>query len=285
MAIAFRAAAGKITASTSTNTGVVLPGTVAAGDAMLAVASYSGSGQTLTIPTGWSAVTGPITKGTALTQYLAVKVATGADAGASPLWDWSSTAANRNTEISIYSGTDTSSPILGSASFVETATTTSHVSPTVTPGGGIPAGSWDVEFFGDRGSPSSTTISASGLTTRDSQIGTGGGSITTAVADPNTTITGSSAGGTTWTAQLSSANAILWTVILQPLAFSAPTGLTATPISSSRIDLAWTAVVGATGYNVERDAAIIATAVATNSYSDTGLAPASTHTYRVQASQ
>jgi serine protease len=66
---------------------------------------------------------------------------------------------------------------------------------------------------------------------------------------------------------------------------TAPTDLAATAASSSRIDLAWAAStdnVGVTGYKVFRDAAQIATTAAT-SYSDTGLAPSTTHTYYVVA--
>jgi len=73
---------------------------------------------------------------------------------------------------------------------------------------------------------------------------------------------------------------------------SAPTGLGATAISSSQINLAWTAAtdnVGVTGYRVERCAgagcsnfAQIATPNAT-SYSDTGLAAGASYSYRVRA--
>jgi uncharacterized repeat protein (TIGR01451 family) len=73
---------------------------------------------------------------------------------------------------------------------------------------------------------------------------------------------------------------------------TAPTNLGATPISQSRIDLAWTAStdnIGVTGYRVERCQGAgcssftqIATPVGT-SYSDTGLAAGTTYRYRVRA--
>jgi serine protease len=66
---------------------------------------------------------------------------------------------------------------------------------------------------------------------------------------------------------------------------TAPTDLAATAVSSSQIDLAWsvsTDNVGVTGYKVFRDAAQIAATAAT-SYSDTGLAPSTTHSYYVVA--
>jgi fibronectin type 3 domain-containing protein len=69
---------------------------------------------------------------------------------------------------------------------------------------------------------------------------------------------------------------------------AAPTGLTATPISSSQINLTWSASSGATSYKVERSTdnvtfTQIAT-VTTTSYSDTALAPSTTYYYQVVGS-
>ena len=66
---------------------------------------------------------------------------------------------------------------------------------------------------------------------------------------------------------------------------SIPANLNATPISSTQIDLAWTASsdnVGVTGYKVFRDGAQIATTGST-SFSNTGLTPATPYTYAVSA--
>jgi hypothetical protein len=64
-----------------------------------------------------------------------------------------------------------------------------------------------------------------------------------------------------------------------------PTNLSASALSSSRIDLAWDAStdnVGVEGYRVYRDEAQIASVTET-SYSDTGLAPSNSYSYQVQA--
>jgi Fibronectin type III domain len=77
-------------------------------------------------------------------------------------------------------------------------------------------------------------------------------------------------------------------------ALTAPTGLTATTASGSEIDLSWTGStdnVGVAAYLVERCpgsncanfAQIASVPGATTVYSDTGLVPASTYTYRVRA--
>jgi hypothetical protein len=66
---------------------------------------------------------------------------------------------------------------------------------------------------------------------------------------------------------------------------SVPTNLTATAISSSQINLTWTAStdnVGVNGYNIFRNAAQVGTSP-TNSYSDTGLSANTTYNYTVSA--
>jgi len=65
-----------------------------------------------------------------------------------------------------------------------------------------------------------------------------------------------------------------------------PTGLTATAASVSQINLAWTAVVGATSYKVYSSADSYTTAIAspsTNSYSVTSLSASTAYTYKVSA--
>ncbi len=62
-----------------------------------------------------------------------------------------------------------------------------------------------------------------------------------------------------------------------------PTGLTVTPVSTTRLDLSWSAAAGATGYDVERNGTVIVTGQTGTTYSDTGLTPATTYTYRVRS--
>ncbi len=66
---------------------------------------------------------------------------------------------------------------------------------------------------------------------------------------------------------------------------TAPSGLTATAVSSSQIDLSWTVStdnVGVTGYRIFRNGVQIATATATT-YSDTSLIASTAYTYTVSA--
>lgn len=80
-------------------------------------------------------------------------------------------------------------------------------------------------------------------------------------------------------------NGVAFTVQSDTTAPSVPTGLTASAVSSSQINLSWTAStdnVGVTGYNVFRGGAKVAT-VATTSFSDTGLTASTSFTYTVSA--
>lgn len=66
---------------------------------------------------------------------------------------------------------------------------------------------------------------------------------------------------------------------------SVPTGLAATVVSKSQINLSWNASTddtGVAGYHVYRDGALIASPAAV-SYNDTGLAASTTYCYRVSA--
>ena len=66
---------------------------------------------------------------------------------------------------------------------------------------------------------------------------------------------------------------------------TAPTNLSATAVSSSQINLTWTAstdAVGVAGYNVYRGGSLVGTS-ATNSYSSTGLSPSTLYTYTISA--
>jgi hypothetical protein len=67
-----------------------------------------------------------------------------------------------------------------------------------------------------------------------------------------------------------------------PATLPTPTGLTATAVSASEIDLAWNIVPGALAYVVYRDGQSVAT-VAGNDYLDTGLFAGTTFSYQVAA--
>lgn len=65
--------------------------------------------------------------------------------------------------------------------------------------------------------------------------------------------------------------------------WGAPIGLQATVVSTSQVDLSWVPVIGALGYDIERNGVVIATDVIGTGYSDSGLTPNTTYTYRTRA--
>src|SRR6266571_2046383 len=74
--------------------------------------------------------------------------------------------------------------------------------------------------------------------------------------------------------------------VIDTVAPSTPTGLLASAVSSSQINLSWTAStdnVGVTGYRVYRAGTLLATLGAVTSYQNTGLTASTTYSYTVQA--
>ena len=124
----------------------------------------------------------------------------------------------------------------------------------------------------------------------------GGGSWNTAGTSTTTSFSDTGlSGGTTYSYRVRATNAggsstpsgtaTATTPVAPP---SAPTGLVATPVSSTQINVTWQASVGATGYRIERSVnggASWATAGTTGAttFDDTGLTAATTYTYRVVA--
>lgn len=88
-----------------------------------------------------------------------------------------------------------------------------------------------------------------------------------------------------WIGNESAKSTTLFVATADGSAPTAPANLQGTAVSTSRIDLAWTAStdnVGVAGYRVYRDGALIGTTTGT-SFSDTGLAEYTTYVYRIVA--
>lgn len=283
MAIARVGSTGNKAEATGTDVVLTYPAGILAGHAIALRWATTGTTVTLNTPSGWSVLAGPIDKSTTNREYLLGRVADGSEAGNTLTLSASASTANKRfAQLAAYSGTGPS-PFGTPASFVETTAGTTHASPTVNV---TQTGSWLVQFASDRGSPGSTGWTPpAGTSLLDTQVGTAAGTLTTGMADSNGAVTVSTtAGGGNWVGTLSTANVILWTLPLIPLTLSAPTNLTATPVSSTEIDLDWDPSAGATGYQVERNGVIVATPVP-DAFADTGLAPSTTYTYRVRSSQ
>ena len=174
-----------------------------------------------------------------------------------------------------YSGMDTVSPLDAGASSIGT-------SPTMTGGPVVTTTAGDL-LFGAAASMNTVTAAGSGYVSRSTHYGN-------MTEDKLATIAGSySVTGTQ--------NGAAW--VFQSVAFKAagtaspqdttppsiPTGLSATTLSPSQINLSWnpsTDNVGVTGYRIFRNSSQIATTT-TTSYADSGLASNSTYSYTVAA--
>src|SRR5712671_3315228 len=87
-------------------------------------------------------------------------------------------------------------------------------------------------------------------------------------------------------AQSASASATTQQAALDTTAPTAPTGVSASAISASQINLSWSAStdnVGVTGYSVFRNGVQVATLGAVTTYQNAGLTPSTTYSYTVQA--
>lgn len=221
MAIAFRAAAGGKNEATGTGVTLTYPSSVALGDLILLTYWLSGTTVTAVTPSGFTLLDGPFDKSTTMRTYAFAKVADGTEASTTLTVSSSASSANkRYLDLVSYSGTDTTTPVQADQAFVEITAGTTHTAPSVSVSG---TGAWIVEAYGDRGSPGSTAWTPpAGYSKRDEQVGTGGGSLTTAMADTGTTVASGVNGGDTWTGTVSTATAIGWTFALNPLVVGAP---------------------------------------------------------------
>ena len=168
------------TAATSargvTSVQVAVPAAVQAGDGMLLVLSTNSSTATGTPPAGWAPV-GRRTSGTAVNTQVWRRVATAGDAGgAVPV---SLSASSRVTlQLLAYSGTNTTNPVVRSAS-AATGAVTRHAAPAIT----APAGSWVVHVWTARSTGARTWTPPSGVRTRSNLAAAASGDVATLVAE------------------------------------------------------------------------------------------------------
>jgi hypothetical protein len=75
---------------------------------------------------------------------------------------------------------------------------------------------------------------------------------------------------------------VVFAATIAPVGLAGPTGLTATAVSSSQINVDWDPTVGALAYDVERNGVIVSSP-ATDFLADTGLLPSTAYSYRVRS--
>jgi glucose/arabinose dehydrogenase/chitodextrinase len=172
-----------------------------------------------------------------------------------------------------YSGLDKVNPVDVTKSATGTARSMSSGAVTTTNANDL--------LFAAASSSASVNQGGAGYTTRSTAYGN-------RTQDRTVTMTGSytataTQNGNAWVMQLVAFKADAGTGDVA--APTVPSGLTATAVSTTEIDLAWTAStdnVGVTGYRISRNGTQVATSP-TNSYQDLGLTPGTSYTYTVSA--
>ncbi|MCU1361427.1 MAG: hypothetical protein JWN99_2716, partial [Ilumatobacteraceae bacterium] len=190
-----------------------VPAGVQQGDALLMFFSTGTNPTTVGQPTGvagWTIVD-TLTNASGTTRVYK-KVAGATDAGkavtisVSPL-------QKGNLMIVAYRGTSATDPIASFARTLQTNSTASRTTPQATVTG---ASSWAVSYWMHRDSASTSLTAPGTVTSRSTGTQTGGGRVTTLLADSNGAVPAGTYGGQTATAQAASSLGTVWTIILAP---------------------------------------------------------------------
>ena len=172
-----------------------------------------------------------------------------------------------------YAGVDSVNPMDVTTGASGTASAMSSGSATTTVAGDL--------LFGIGGSTATVTAAGAGWTTRSTLSGNRTQDRLAAAPGPYSAT--ATQNGTAWVMQL-----IAFRAAPSPpdtTAPSVPTGLGANGVSTTQVNLGWTAStdnVGVTGYRVIRDGTPVATPT-TTTYQDTNLTPGTTYSYKVSA--
>lgn len=211
------------------------------------------------------------------------KICTGSEGTSGPTFT-TGAGARWCVQAAAYRGVSTTLPFIDENGATETATTTSHAAPAIT---NTVSGAWGVYAAAARaGATPQSWTPPTGMTERlDTDLGVAGSTnLVTTWADTNGSVAASTV-TYTGTGSTTAPIATMWAAFLRPIAAppNPPTGLIASPVSTSQINLSWTEQTGATGYDIERDGVVIASDVVGDTYNDTGLAAATTYTYRARS--
>ncbi len=195
---------------------VNLPTGLQAGDTLVLFMTVNSlNGGELATPTGWTLLQskdGTATRGRAWT-----KQATAGDlvAGASVTVTTTGTAIKDAMSVAAYRSAGGTSAVTASASTAMPSTaTTSFAAPSVNV---AQAGSWLVNSWSEKSSNDTTTWAApASSTSRTSAVGTGGGKVSSLLADSNAPVATGTANGRTATTNVAGGNGQLFSVVVSP---------------------------------------------------------------------
>ncbi len=186
----------------------VVPTGTAAGDRLLMVLSLNDTTRVVGSPsgvTGWTLVD-TATSGSMQTLVWS-KVAVAGDAGRVVRFAMDAPAKYTLT-VAAYSG-DMLAPVVVKAS--ESVLRSGHTTPTVTAG----AGDWAVSYWADKSSATTGFTLPAGVTGRQAICSANAGRVCSVLADSGAPVSAGPYGGLTATADASSSNATMWTILLR----------------------------------------------------------------------
>jgi Malectin domain/PKD domain len=186
---------------------VTVPSNVAAGNALVLLATAASSGAT-TAPAGWTQI--DTATSTAITTTAWYKVATSTDAGSAVAVTGFGTA-HGTVQLVAYAGTDPTAPIAAEAKLVKSGSSTSATTPTTA----VPAGGdWVLSYWATKSSAVTTWTAPAGQTVRSTANGSGSGRINSFVSDGGGPVPAGPAGGLTATTDQAGASFSTWTIVL-----------------------------------------------------------------------
>lgn len=192
---------------TSSSHSIAVPATVQAGDVLLLFLGLSSTTAT-SDPVGWQPLA--TVDGGSLRTRGWFKVAAASDAGATVTVSLDASVKG-NLLVSAYRGVSPTPPVVAAeASVGNTGTRTTPMAPVAL------AGSWAVSYWAHRDSASTVLVPAATVQARTSGTQTGGGRVTTLLADSAGEIPAGGYGTIAATAESPSSHGAAWTVILAP---------------------------------------------------------------------
>jgi PKD repeat protein len=187
---------------------VKIPAGVQSGDGLLLFTTAASGTVTETPSAGWTLVDTETTADHVTSVWQ--RVASSADAGATVRVTLSATA-KADVQLLAYHGTAASGPVGSFAHAPETVSQAAHTSPVVSSSADS---SWELTYWADISSTTSSWTAPVSQTVRATSIGAGGGHVSSLTVDSNTAVGPGSLPSLTATASAASSKATAWSLVL-----------------------------------------------------------------------
>lgn len=282
---------GAFSANSATSLVQVNPAGVQSGDLLLTKVHSSFSSNTISTPTGWTLVTGPIEDGqTGDGQHYLFRRFANGSATDTPTWTPSG-STSMAYEVVVLRNADPTNPINAVNSVVGLGSTTAVTQTTTVPNCLV------INFVGDRkNSPDGVTPRYTAVDTtnwiEDRDIGEGSGSPSLSAHNSlRLQATAGTVPSQTWTQSSGTNGYAVIQVAVSPIQSdsippSVPTNVTATANGPTSVTITWTASTdnaAVSSYQVKRNGTVIAGSVSGTTYTDNTASASTTYNYTVNA--